>query len=88
MTRMQFQLPDALFARVRRSAEVRESSLAEVCRNARELYVNVHAVEGVAEDPVGWKPPVCRSTGRGADPFADEDWREHVFGVPSGEEFC
>ena len=34
MTRTQVQLPDALFARVRRFAESRESSLAEVCRNA------------------------------------------------------
>lgn len=79
MTRTQVQLPDALFARVRRFAEVRESSLAEVCRNALELYVNVHAAEGVEEEPVRWKPPVCRSTGLAADPFADADWRERVY---------
>ena len=79
MTRTQVQLPDALFARVRRFAENRESSLAEVCRNALELYITVHAVEGVAEEPVRWKPPLCRSTGLVADPFAEEDWRERIY---------
>lgn len=79
MTRTQVQLPDALFSRVRRFAESRESSLAEVCRNALELYITVHAVEGVAEEPVRWKPPVCRHTGLVADPFAEEDWRERIY---------
>ena len=79
MTRTQVQLPDALFSRVRRFAESRESSLAEVCRNALELYITVHAVEGVAAEPVRWKPPVCRSTGLVADPFAEEDWRERIY---------
>lgn len=84
MTRTQIQLPDALFARVRRFAESRECSLAEICRNALELYVTVHAVEGVAEEPARWEPPVCRSTGLVADPFAAEDWRERIYSDRNG----
>ena len=79
MMRTQVQLPDALFTRVRRFAESRESSLAEVCRNALELYITVHAVEGVAEEPVRWQQPVCRSPGLATDPFADADWRERIY---------
>ena len=43
MTRTQIQLPDILFAQVRKFADAREMSLAEVCRRALELYLNVSA---------------------------------------------
>ena len=43
MTRTQIQLPDLLFAQARKFAKAREMSLAEVCRRALELYLNVSA---------------------------------------------
>ena len=79
MTRTQVQIPDILFGRVRRYAECRETSIADVFRNALELFITVHAVEGVAKQPERWSPPVCRSTGLVADPVVDEDWRERIY---------
>lgn len=79
MTRTQIQFPDALYGRARRFAERREISLAEVCRNALELYMDIHAVEEPEAAPARWKPPVCRSTGMTADPFARENWREAIY---------
>ena len=79
MIRTQVQIPDVLFGRIRQYAESRETSVAEVFRNALELFINVHAVEGVAERPRRWTVPVCRSTGLLADPFAEEDWRARIY---------
>lgn len=79
MTRTQVQIPDALYGRVRRFAETRETSLADVFRNALELFVSVHAVDVDAETSSRWTIPVCRSTGLAADPFAEDDWRERIY---------
>ena len=79
MTRTQVQIPDVLFGRIRQYAESRETSIADVFRSALELYVTVHAVEGVPKAPVRWTPPVCRSTGLVSDPFEQEDWRERIY---------
>ncbi|MBQ7189228.1 MAG: antitoxin [Kiritimatiellae bacterium] len=79
MTRTQVQIPDVLFRRIRRYAESRETSVAEVFRNALELFINIHSVEGVPEKPKRWTVPVCRSTGLFADPFAEEDWRAQIY---------
>ena len=80
MTRTQIQLPDGLYGRTRRYADWREISLAEVFRNAVEMYLNVHAsAEDSASPAVGWRVPTCRSTGMKADPFVDENWREHLY---------
>jgi len=49
MIRTQVQIPDALFGRIRRYAEIRETSIADVFRNALELFINVHAGADAAE---------------------------------------
>ena len=79
MTRTQIQIPDALYGRTKRFAESREISMAEVCRNALELFISIHAVEEFSPAAPRWTPPVCRSTGVKADPFAQEDWRERIY---------
>ena len=79
MTRTQIQLPDSLYGRTKRFADDREISLAEVCRNALELFISVHCVEDAASRPKRWTVPVCRSTGLRADPFASADWRERIY---------
>ena len=79
MTRTQVQFPDVLFGRIRRYAEIRETSIADVFRNALELFMNVHAPADVAEAPKRWSVPVCRPTGLVADPFAQEDWRAQIY---------
>ncbi len=79
MTRTQIQLPDALYGRTKRFADTREISMAEVFRNAVELFIAIHEVEGTVASPGGWTPPVCRSTGLTADPFAADDWRERLY---------
>jgi hypothetical protein len=79
MTRTQIQIPDALYGRTKRFAESREISMAEVCRNALELFISIHAAEEFSPAAPRWTPPVCRSTGMRADPFAHEDWRERIY---------
>ena len=79
MTRTQIQIPDILYGRARRFADSHEISLAEVCRNALELFIAVHLVEETDTPPPRWKPPVCRSTDMTSDPFAREDWREAIY---------
>ena len=79
MTRTQIQIPDVLLGRVRRYAESREASIAEVFRNALELFINTHAVDDVSEPPKRWTVPLCRTTGLHTDPFAQEDWRARIY---------
>ena len=79
MTRTQVQIPDALFGRIRRYAEIRETSIADVFRNALELFINVHASADSAEAHSRWTVPVCRSTGLVDDPFTHEDWRAQIY---------
>ena len=79
MIRTQVQIPDALFGRIRRYAEIRETSIADVFRNALELFINVHAAADAVKAPKRWTIPVCRSTGLVDDPFTHEDWRARIY---------
>ena len=79
MTRTQIQLPDGLYGRSKRYADSREISLAEVCRNALELFISIHSVEGCQPKPKRWTVPVCRPTGLRADPFAKDGWRAQIY---------
>lgn len=59
MTRTQIQLPDDVYARVRRICDARETSLAELSRHGIESVIGVYA----AEPAIGadWQPPKpCR----------------------------
>ena len=88
MTRTQIQLPDSLYGRTRQYADYREMSLAEVFRNAVEMFLNIHAAEmDLASTQKPWSVPLCRGTGMVVDPFAQDDWRERLYldnkgGVP------
>ncbi len=80
MTRTQLQLPDSLYGRAKTYADYREISMAEVFRNAIEMYLRIHVVDDSALSAGRkWRPPVCRSTGLRHDPFADADWREKLY---------
>lgn len=81
MTRTQIQLPDILFAQVRKFADAREMSLAEVCRRALELYLNVSAPvrDGETGKDEEWHLPIARDTGPMlCDPFEDPEWRYNL----------
>lgn len=61
MTRTQIQLPEPLFGRLRRIAQVRDISVAEVIRRGMEIYVmSCPEAEPVAKP---WKLPVLRGSG-------------------------
>ena len=49
MIRTQIQLPDSLYARTRQYADYREMSLAEVFRQAVEMFLNIHSTEMEAD---------------------------------------
>jgi len=80
MTRTQLQLPDRLYGRAKSYADMCEISMAELFRNAIDMYVSVHWVaEPSATAGTAWAPPVCRKTGLKVDPFADENWRDGLY---------
>ena len=81
MMRTQLQLPDSLYGQARDYADFREISMAEVFRNAIEMYIRIHVVDEAALTRSGkkWQPPVCRRAGLRQDPFADDDWREKLY---------
>lgn len=80
MTRTQIQLPDSLYGRTRQYADYREISLAEVFRNAVEMFLNIHSAEMEADRTrKSWTVPLCRGTGMVEDPFAQDDWRERLY---------
>jgi hypothetical protein len=80
MTRTQLQLPDRLYGLAKTYADYCEISMAEVFRNAIEMYMRIHLVDADAlKSKVKWRPPVCRTTGLKRDPFADEDWRDKMY---------
>lgn len=70
MRRTQIQLPEALYAAVKRLAEAQQWSLSEVLRRGAEYMVQVH--KGVGEDSE-WKPPPARMLGPFSAPA--QDWR-------------
>lgn len=78
--RTQLQLSDSLYGQAKVYADFREISMAEVFRNAIEMYIRVHVVdESALTRKSKWQPPVCRRTGLRQDPFADDDWRENLY---------
>jgi hypothetical protein len=61
MTRTQIQLPEPLFGRLKRIAQVRDVSVAEVIRRGMELYAqSCTEVDSPAEV---WTMPVLRGSG-------------------------
>ena len=87
MTRTQLQLPDRIYGQAKIYADRREISMAELFRNAIEMYVTVHTAAEPFEEASTrpWSPPVCRKTGLKSDPFADENWRERIYAANPGE---
>ncbi|MDB6071967.1 MAG: hypothetical protein JWL81_3138 [Verrucomicrobiales bacterium] len=61
MTRTQIQLPEPLFGRLRKIAQVRDISVAEVIRRGMEIYVMT--CPEVKTPAAAWKMPVLRSSG-------------------------
>ncbi len=61
MTRTQIQLPEPLFGRLKRIAQVRDMSVAEVIRRGMELYVQTCTDE--VPTLQAWKMPVLRGSG-------------------------
>jgi hypothetical protein len=55
MVKTQIQLPDDLYARVRRLAAAREMSMAEVLRQGAEYMVRTNLAADA--DATRWKPP-------------------------------
>ena len=61
MTRTQIQLPEPLFGRLRRIAQIRDVSVAELIRRGMELYVMT--CPEVKATAVPWIMPVLRGSG-------------------------
>ncbi len=75
MVRMQIQLPDEVYARAKRVAEVREISLAELTRRGLEYILGVYAPPETKAD---WAPPRPRRLGwrgLGAEKLKEEAQR-------------
>jgi hypothetical protein len=71
MTKIQVQLPDALYAEAKRVAGEREIALAEVIRRGVESIVRVYPP--VPPEQTAWSPPDPRPLGAFRAPEAD--WR-------------
>lgn len=61
MTRTQIQLPKPLIGKLRRIAQVRDVSVAEVIRRGMEIYVQSCAEVATRAHP--WTMPVLRGSG-------------------------
>lgn len=61
MTRTQIQLPEPLFGRLKRIAQMRDVSLAELIRRGMELYAL--SCTDAAPAAEGWTMPVLRGSG-------------------------
>jgi hypothetical protein len=61
MVKTQIQLPDDLYRRVKRLAERKEWSMAEILRRGAEHMVAVHPEADQAPD--AWTPPRPRAVG-------------------------
>ena len=72
MVRTQVQLPDELYVAVRRVAESREWSIAEVLRRGAEYIVQCYPAD--AHPVEEWAPPAPRPMGAFLAP--EESWRE------------
>jgi len=61
MTRTQIQLPEPLFRRLKKIAEARDWSLAELIRRGMEAYAQ--SCPEVTESESEWAMPVLRASG-------------------------
>jgi len=62
MTKTQIQVPEELFAQIKKFARQREWSLAETFRRGAELLLETYTQEAVpASQP--WQPPTSRRVG-------------------------
>jgi hypothetical protein len=61
MTRTQIQLPEPLFGKLKRIAQVRDVSVAEIIRRGMEIYVQSCAETEALSPP--WTMPVLRGSG-------------------------
>jgi len=62
MTRTQVQFPDPLYKKLKKTAEKRDWSLAEILRRAAEAYLLTIAEEEES-DAQNWSLPVLRPSG-------------------------
>ena len=81
MTRTQIQLPDALYAQVKRIAERHEMSLAELVRRGLEHMVRVYRTSEDTDRQ--WSLPDALGLGEFVAPV--EDWRE-LANAPGSED--
>jgi hypothetical protein len=77
MIRTQVQLPDELYDEVRRVAESREWSIAEVLRRGAEYIVRCYPPD--TPPAAAWSPPAPRHLGPFLAP--GERWRELAWDV-------
>ncbi len=73
MIKTQIQLPDALYREVKRVAEEREISLAEVLRRGAEYITRIY--QPLGKERAQWTLPGPFPLETQPDPFADPDWR-------------
>ncbi len=73
MIKTQIQLPETLYRELKRVAQEREMSLAEVIRRGAEYITQVYRpLDGPRQE---WKLPGPFDLGVKSDPFATPDWR-------------
>ena len=73
MIKTQVQLPNDLYREVKRVAQEREMSLAEVIRRGAEYITQVYLP--LSHPREEWKLPGPFDLGVKGDPFTNEDWR-------------
>lgn len=81
MVRTQIQIPDDLYRQLKRIAEAKEWSLAEVIRRGAEYAVQVYG--HATSSGKNWAPPQPRPLGQFRTPV--EQWRELANIVPGDE---
>lgn len=84
MVRTQVQLPTRLYERTRAFASGREISIAEVFRNAVELYIMVYGDVKTEACESKWRMPVLDVKMK-SDPFKKDDWRGALYESDSME---
>lgn len=82
MVRVQIQLPDEVYARVRRLASAKEISIAELARRGLELVLAQTPAAEELESP--WEPPTVR--GLGWKGLSHAEIRDTAQGTPVEEE--
>lgn len=72
MKRTQIQLPDPLYAELKRVAEAQDWSVAEAIRRGAEYIVRCYVAEAASVNK--WRPPKTRALGKFLAPAAT--WRD------------